>query len=104
MNTITKENKEAVEKVLNKVFDNFDFERVKKVMDVLNWSWVSFIPTLNEIKEQAANLMWDFATTDVDVISTGGFRVEKDFSDPSSLWMRLTFEVEDYDYRLDKDL
>lgn len=106
MNTITKENEDAVKKVLNEVFDNFNFERVKKVMNILNWSWANLkgndVPTLDEIKEKAANLMWDCATSDVDVISSGGFRVEKDFSDPSSLWMRLVFEVEECDYCLDE--
>ena len=34
---------------------------------------------------------------DEDVIATGGLRVEKDFSDPDDPWMRLTFEVTDWD-------
>lgn len=104
---------ERIKRVLNDVFDNFDFERVKKTMDALDWKWDnltryipldgfkekkdSYVPTLEEIKEEAARLMWECATQNVSVIATGGFRVEKDFSDPDDPWMRLSFEVTDWD-------
>jgi len=104
---------ERIKRVLNDVFDNFDFERVKKTMDALDWKWDnltryipldgfkekkdSYVPTLDEIKEEAARLMWECATQNVSVIATGGFRVEKDFSDPDDPWMRLSFEVADWD-------
>lgn len=107
-NVITAENEEAVKRVLNDVFDNFDFEKVKKTMDVLDWKWDVgtsatpdeerfAVPTLEKIKKEAAHLMWDCANTDVDVIATGGFRVEKDFTDPDDPWMRLSFEVAEWD-------
>lgn len=101
-----------IKRVLNDVFDNFDFERVKKTMDALDWKWDGmkrfdikndkptegfYVPTLNEIKEEAARLMWECATQDVSVVAAGGFRVEKDFSDPNAPWMRLSFEVTDWD-------
>jgi len=105
---------EKVKRVLDNVFDNFDFERVKKTMDALDWKWDnltryvpldgfkekkdSYVPTLDEIKEEAARLMWDCANDPENaVIATGGFRVEKDFSDPNDPWMRLSFEVTDWD-------
>lgn len=114
MSKMTIANEEAVKQVLDNVFDNFDFEKVKKTMDALNWEWaflkrldpkddfkektVSAVPTLDEIKEAAAKLMWDCANDPKNaVIATGGFRVEKDFSDPDDPWMRLTFEVTDWD-------
>lgn len=114
MSKMTIANEEAVKAVLDNVFDNFDFEKVKKTMDALNWEWaflkrldpkddfkektVSAVPTLDEIKEAAAKLMWDCANDPKNaVIATGGFRVEKDFSDPDDPWMRLTFEVTDWD-------
>lgn len=111
MNKITDENKEQCIDVLNDVFDNFNFDCVKKTIDALNWGWADlkrldpkdgfkekigcFVPTLDEIKEAAAKLMWDCANTPIDCMATGGFRVEKDFTaDP---WMRLSFEVESWD-------
>lgn len=99
---------EDVIDVLNNVFDNFDFERVKRTMDALDWTWdwvgeenaaqTRRVPTIDEIKEFAANLMWECANEDIDCISSGGFRVEKDFSDPDDLWMRLSFEVTESDF------
>ena len=112
MNRITAENETAVKRVLDDIFDNFDFKKVKTVMDKLDWKWdgmkradiqtgelkVKFdVPTLDEIKAEAARLMWDCANMDTDVLGTGGFRVEKDFNDPEGPWMRLSFEVTDWD-------
>lgn len=107
MNKITDSNHDACVKILNEVFDNFDFDRVKKTMDALDWTWANIgeenaaqarrVPTLDEIKSTAAKLMWDCANEDVDVVSSGGFRVEKDFEDGDDPWMRLSFEVSDFD-------
>ncbi len=97
MNKITDRNKEQCIDVLNDVFDNFNFDRVHRVMDALEWEWATIgdVPTVEQIKEEASRLMWDCANIDVDCMASGGFRVEKDFTcDP---WMRLSFEVEDWD-------
>lgn len=107
MNKITAENEDLVKKVLDDVFDNFDFDRVKKIMDALDWTWgwvgeensaqARRIPTIDEIKEAAAKLMWDCANTDTERLATGGFVVEKDFTISDNPWMRLSFEVTDWD-------
>ena len=107
MNRITTENETAVKHVLDDIFDNFDFEKVKKTMDALDWTWAHVgeeneaqarrVPTIDEIKAEAARLMWECANMDTDVLASCGFRVEKDFSDPDDPWMRLTFEVTDWD-------
>ena len=42
--------------------------------------------------------MWDLANDPKNkVIASGGFRAEKDFSDPDDPWMRLVFEATDWD-------
>lgn len=107
MNKITEFNHDNCVKVLNEIFDNFDFERVKKTMDALDWTWVHIgeenaaqarrVPTIDEIKDTAARLMWECANEDTDCVATGGFRVEKDFEKDDDPWMRLTFEVTDFD-------
>ena len=92
---------EKIIKVLDEIFDNFDFEKVKSVMDALDWKWDGlarfdptdnfklkkgfYVPTLDEIKQFAANLLWDCVNMKDVVVATGGFRVEKDFSDPDTL-------------------
>ena len=95
---------ENIIKVLDYIMDAFDFEKVRKVMVALGWKWAGAkgdangVPTLDEIKQGAANLLWDLANDPKNkVIATGGFRAEKDFSDPDDPWMRLVFEVTDWD-------
>lgn len=102
--------------VLDEIMDEFDFDRVKQTMEALNWEWVSLkrldpkdgfkektisaVPTLDEIKTVAADLLWSLATDpnpENTVLASGGFRVERDFSDPNDPWMRLSFEVTDWD-------
>lgn len=100
--------------VLDEIMDEFDFDRVKQTMDALDWKWVDlkrldptdgfkekigcFVPTLEEIKQVAADLLWSLATDPENtVLAAGGFRVERDFSDPENPWMRLSFEVTDWD-------
>lgn len=108
MNKMTVENEDAARKVLDDIFDNFDFEQVKKTMDALNWKWDIgtsatpdeerfAVPTLERIKKEVARLMWDCANMDTERLAAGGFVVEKDFMDPNDPWMRLAFEVTDWD-------
>lgn len=108
MNKITSENEEAVKRILNDIFDNFDFERVKRTMDALDWKWDVgtsatpdeerfAVPTLERIKTEAARLMWECANMDTDCLARCGFRVKKDFNNPDDPWMRLVFEITDWD-------
>ena len=101
--------KDKLAAVLDDIFDNLDFEKVKTVMDALDWRWdlrtsasppdeKPRVPTLDEIKKVAADLLWHCANDPANsVIATGGFRVEKDFSDPDDPWMQLAFQVEEWE-------
>ena len=103
--------KDKLAAVLDDIFDNFDFEKVKTVMDALDWRWdlrtsasppdeKPRVPTLDEIKKVAADLLWNCANDPANsVVATGGFRVEKDFSDPDDPWMQLAFQVEEWESR-----
>ena len=95
--------KDKIIKVLNEIMDNFDFEKIRKVMVALNWKWAGAkgdengVPTIDEIKQGAANLLWDLANDPKNkAIATGGFRVEKDFLDPNDPWVQLSFRVEEW--------
>ena len=41
------------EELINEVLDNFDFERVHKVMTFLNWKWISLSEGTNEVPSLA---------------------------------------------------
>ena len=58
----------------------YDFERVHKVMETLNWTWASSggVPSVDELKEQAVDLLIEcFQQTEKNkkdcLMATGGF-------------------------------
>ena len=66
---------EAIEDIL----DEFDFHRVQKVMDFLDWQWataVDGVPSVGEMRRQARKLL-EFAHAHSDKpsysVATGGF-------------------------------
>ena len=81
---------------IKSILNNFDFNTVKKVMEVLNWKWTrakNGIPDMDEIKKLATSLLVD-ACLDKQNISTGGFRAvyEDNDGDP---YVGLEFIVEE---------
>lgn len=83
------------------ILDNFDFERIKIVMDCLEWYWVSYdtIPSIGEMRKYARELLKEALSKGVEnkkdtKISIGGFRASylrnEDF-------LSLDFIVEEQD-------
>ena len=93
-------NRELVEKMLDSIMDNFDFEKVHTTMLALDWRWASSngdVPTVEEIKDEAAKLLWDVVNAeDYDVVATGGLEALKDFSDYNDPYIKLTFTLEEW--------
>lgn len=66
-----------MEEKIEQIMENFDFEKVHKVMVALEWEWhfghgCSGIPSVHTLKEEASRLLsdaWMIKTT----VSTGGF-------------------------------
>ena len=86
---------------INEVMDNFDFERVEKVMNCLEWSWGighnEHVPDIYEIKRFARQLLADTIIGFSHLIddkslslSTGGF-VATSYRDGS---LSLSFVVD----------
>ena len=92
-------NRNKLENLLDEIMDNFDFEKVAKVMETLNWTWLGAdtSPTVEELQNMAGNLLWDVCNADYDVVSAGGFEASKDFSDPDDPYVALRFVVEEWD-------
>ena len=66
--------KENIDKIIN----NFDFEKVHEVMNFLGWEWhpLNKVPSIDELKKQARELLEQIcAEPDIHNISTGGFEV-----------------------------
>lgn len=83
---------EAIESIM----DNFDFDKVQKVMEFLNWKWVSTengIPSVQELRSQARRLIKEAIEEKVR-IATGGFRVDYFYEDEG--YVELSFIVDQW--------
>ncbi len=85
---------------------NFDFDKVEKVMQVLNWHWCTAsegIPSADEIKDVAKNLLINTIeryekSMRHKYTATGGFQVSFDGN-----ILEINFIVANWDERLDWD-
>jgi hypothetical protein len=92
---------EELESHIEDVMDHFDFYRVKKVMDHLNWKWDSAegcVPDIAEIRKLVRNLMgrvyheYHRVRRDNVTIGTGGFYVTY-----NGLGFIVRFELESWE-------
>ena len=105
--------KKRFQKEIDDALALFDFEKVHRTMQVLNWQWYhsgedgTKVPSIDEIKKRGKELLQEAAesallTKDEYVIGTGGFRAEAKYYPKhgikkSFLWVRLAFILEDWD-------
>ena len=94
------ENKCPHQELIDEVMDNFNFNKVHKVMTFLDWNWFSpkgfSIPTIDEIKEEARRLLVD-AVTKHTTIASGGFKARfEDSPDGEEPFIGLEFIIEDF--------
>jgi hypothetical protein len=69
----------AKEEVIEKVLDEFDFYRVKKVMDAIDWQWwdaAEGVPSIAELRRKARELLNYSFENYPTRLKTGGFCVE----------------------------
>lgn len=74
-----------VREAINSILDNFDFEKVHRVMSYLNWTWRNDgVPSVDYLKNEVRKLIVEALTSeDIEYsyhIATGGFdiRIEVD--------------------------
>ena len=93
---------------IDEVLDNFDFERVEKVMQLLNWTWGSGtnaeVPDIARLRTQARKLLQDCfenrpkGREEIDwSSSTGGFVAQSITYDDEDFRLSLVFELTSYD-------
>lgn len=67
-------------KAIKKILKNFDFEKVHRVMESLNWYWNDTkdggVPTVEELKSQAKDFLKRVTEGEFSVISSGGLEAE----------------------------
>ena len=88
---------------IDEILDCFNFEKVKKVMDFLNWEWFGSngVPEIYELRQHARKLMNTAVTECIKskhqdyFTECGGFRVEcNKYEDDPKMYIRLSFNLE----------
>lgn len=80
---------------INFIMDSFDFEKVHKYMKLDDWKWgiINAIPTVEELKSTARNLLVSIKNEESGYyVSTGGFTAMKCYDS-----LRLMFSIDDVD-------
>ena len=82
------------EKQIEEILENFDFEKVYRVMKMLNWGWgTKGVPTLTQVILHARKRLADLIEQNETYSDSGGFLVEKHKCGTLS----LRFVVEDWE-------
>jgi hypothetical protein len=84
--------------VINQIISNFDFEKVHKVMILLNWAWSKTypeVPTIGILVLTAKELLEDvLAEEDGTTIETGGFEAQRFNGEGGKTFLALKFYVD----------
>ena len=84
--------------------DEFDFDRVHKVMTFLDWKYSDSteVPSVEYLRKNARKYLMEVAkqaleTKSENICATGGFRYEAKLYEDGYLWLRMAFEIADWD-------
>lgn len=87
--------------------DEFDFDRVQLVMQLLDWKYAdcSDVPTKQDLRCNARKYLQEVICRvlernnvgDEYITGTGGFRYEAKLYPDGFVWLRMAFEIESWD-------
>ena len=82
---------------INAILRDFDFEKVHRVMMLLNWQWSQGrVPTVAEIRKVATMLLRDLVRNkNITGTGTGGFWADRRYDEDGEKRITLSFVVED---------
>ena len=86
-------NEPSIQDQIDEIMDHFDFHKVQRVMEHLEWKWEGKeTPSVPEIRQKARYLLNKVVEEDLRYTAMGGLRAEF-----WSGYLRLSFEVESWD-------
>ena len=66
------------EEIIEDILDKFDFGKVQKAMELLEWTWAGQgYPKIGEMRETARGLLKNLKSLDEGGVGTGGFLARK---------------------------
>jgi len=86
--------------------DEFDFEQVHKVMEFLDWKWADVgIPTTSDMRKFCRKYLQNVVIGTLErkdtggeyIEACGGFRFEGKLYPDGFLWLRVSFDIADWD-------
>jgi hypothetical protein len=87
--------------------DEFDFDRVQRVMTLLDWKYgdSSEVPDTQTLRKNARKYLQEVIIGAIErknvgdeyIAATGGFRYEAKLYPDDFVWLRMAFEVTDWD-------
>ena len=81
-------------KQIDYIMKHFDFEKVHKVMEFLDWDWLGRgVPSVHLLKLEAERLMLTLISENIRMIASGGFEAVKRGNGDIALY----FIVEEWD-------
>ena len=84
-----------MKELIDDIMDNFDFLKVRFVMDTVHWKWGSDLPSIEALEERARSLLSRVSKMTSKVsISTGGFRATHEINNMKKHVLRLEFILE----------
>ena len=97
-----KTSEDEINSAINEVMDLFDYERVHKAMEFLDWKWVGKgVPEIYDLRVESRRLLEKVANKVIEedeeyyFVATGGFKAEAWKNDEGKLSLRLNFILEE---------
>ena len=92
-------------KQIQEITSNFDFIKVQKYMDSVDWAWYDTdgVPSVNDLYTTACDLLVDtslrsYGHKEPKNSATGGFYAESDYDvESNKFYMSLKFVIEEWD-------
>lgn len=84
------------QEIIDEIMDFFDFERVHKVMEALNWTWTATngnVPEVCQLRRQVRSMLNLLIDKNLESLETGGFSVTKD----SNGYIKCSFIVDSWE-------
>lgn len=88
--------------MIDEILDEFDFEKVHRVMVALDWQWygIDGVPSIGDLRRQARSLLQKVVDSkDTLSVGTGGFTAYTHYG-----VLGLRFEISSYEIELEKGI
>ena len=83
---------------IDDIMDNFDFHKVHRVMEFMNWQWRGEgVPSVSEMRKEARRLLLS-SMKDSGQASTGGFLATYEEYEKVGGVLELKFVIEEWDW------